>query len=82
MFLFEIIQKILFLIGGIFIFFVLSFLLINTNCKIKDLNQKFDYIMYLTMILVFIYSVAILGIVWYIPLVVIASGYWIYKLFN
>lgn len=65
---FEIIQKILFLMGGSFIFFVLSFLLINTNKKLKDLNQKFDYIMYFTMFLVLIFSLFLLGFSWYIPL--------------
>lgn len=68
--------------GGSFIFFVLSFLLINTNKKLKDLNQKFDYIMYFTMFLVLIFSLFLLGFSWYIPLLSLASGYYVYKLFN
>jgi len=82
MLLFEIIQKILFFLGGSFIFFILAFLLINTNKKLKDVNKKFDYIMYSTMALVLIFSLFLLGASWYLPLLVLASGYYVYKIFN
>jgi len=82
MFIYETIQTIFLLGIGIFVFFILAFIFINTGTLIKDANKKLHYIIYLTMFLTLILSLVLLGLQYYVPIIALFSGWWIYKLFH
>ncbi len=81
MFLYEIVQTILFLIIGVVVFFILSFLLINTGQSVQNMNKKFHSIIYITMCLTLILTLFLFGLQWYVLLITFVSGWWVYKLF-
>jgi len=82
MVIYETIQKIFFLGTGIFVFFILAFILINTGTFIRDVNKKFYSVIYLTMFLTLILSLCFLGLHWYALVIPFFSGWWAYKLFH
>ena len=63
-------------------FFILAFIFINTGTLIKDANKKLHYIIYLTMFLTLILSLVLLGLQYYVPIIALFSGWWVYKLFH
>lgn len=81
MFLYETIQTIFFLIVGMVVFFILSFLYFNVGGAVQNMNKKLHSIMYLTMFLTLILALFLFGIHWYVFLVPFLAGWWVYKLF-
>lgn len=79
---YNIIQNIIFLGLGGFVFFVLSFVFINTGNLVRDINKKFHYIIYLTMFLTLILSLFLFGLQWYVICISLLSGCLVYKHFS
>jgi len=81
MFLYETIQTIFFLIIGMVVFFILSFLFFNVGKSVRNMNKKLHSIIYSTMFLTFILALFLLGIHWYVFLIPLVVGWWVYNLF-